>query len=118
MSTPDKDLPVVGWMRCHPNGDTSGEYLNDQCIEEVRKSSGAWAPLCSHTAATAIIDDLRARLEVAEAQRQAGAQLSNIAFNWAQRCGRVLTSDDCTLLDKCRKQWDAGAIDTAMKAGG
>jgi hypothetical protein len=37
----------------------------------------------------------------------AGTKLANIAFNLAQRPGEPLTSDDCALLDKCRKEWDA-----------
>lgn len=41
------------------------------------------------------------------AKLNAGAQLANVAFNWAQRCGYTLTSDDCAMLDKLRKQWDA-----------
>ena len=35
-----------------------------------------------------------------------GGQLANIAFNWAQKPGYVLTSDDVVMLDKLRRQWD------------
>jgi hypothetical protein len=38
--------------------------------------------------------------------RSVGAQLANVAFNWAQRPGHVLTGDDAALLDKLRRQWD------------
>lgn len=44
---------------------------------------------------------------MSEALRQAGRQLANVAFNWAQRCGHTLTGDDVALLDKLRKEWDA-----------
>src|SRR6218665_2378594 len=37
--------PILGWVRVHPNGEPSGEYLADACIEEVRKRSGQWIPL-------------------------------------------------------------------------
>lgn len=35
-----------------------------------------------------------------------GAQLANVAFNWAQQPGYTLTSDDCAMLDNLRKKWD------------
>lgn len=35
-----------------------------------------------------------------------GATLANVAFNFAQKAGYTLTSDDCAMLDKLRKQWD------------
>lgn len=38
--------------------------------------------------------------------RQVGRQLANVAFDLAQRPGHALTSDDCALLDRLRKQWD------------
>jgi len=37
-------LPVA-WVRCHPDGSLTTEYLSDQVIEPVRKASGAWLPL-------------------------------------------------------------------------
>ncbi len=36
----------------------------------------------------------------------AGQQLSNVAFNWAQSEGRVLTAADCAMLKKLHQQWD------------
>lgn len=38
---------ILGWLRLHPSGEPSGEYLTDACIEEVRKRSGQWVPLVS-----------------------------------------------------------------------
>lgn len=45
-----------------------------------------------------------------------GVQLANVAFNWAQQCGHTLTSDDCAMLDKLRKQWDAAPPVPAARA--
>lgn len=36
----------------------------------------------------------------------AGALLANVAFNWAQQIGHVLTPDDAAMLDKLRREWD------------
>lgn len=38
-----------------------------------------------------------------------GQQLSNVAFNWAQNEGRVLTAADCAMLADVRRQWDEAA---------
>jgi len=35
----------VAFVRRHPSGELSAEYLHANCIEEVRKRSGAWVPL-------------------------------------------------------------------------
>lgn len=35
-----------------------------------------------------------------------GAQLANVAFNWAQSAGRTLSGNDAEMLDSLRKQWD------------
>ena len=45
--------------------------------------------------------------EVSDELVSVGGQLANVAFNWAQRAGHVLTGDDVAMLDKLRKQWDA-----------
>lgn len=37
---------------------------------------------------------------------QVGRQLANVAFDLAQMPGHALTSDDCALLDRLRKQWE------------
>lgn len=66
---------------------------------------------------------------MADALREAGNQLANLAFNWAQQPGYTLTSDDVALLDKLRRQWDDARaalaappgwqpIETAPKDGG
>lgn len=49
--------------------------------------------------------------QAAEAKRRVqiervGAQLANVAFNWAQTPGRASTEDDAEMLDSLRKQWD------------
>jgi hypothetical protein len=53
--------------------------------------------------------DLDALQAAAEARNLAGAQLANVAFNWSQQMGYVLTSDDCMMLDKLRREWDANS---------
>ena len=35
-----------------------------------------------------------------------GAELANVAFNFAQKVGHTLTRDDAELLDSLRKKWD------------
>lgn len=47
---------------------------------------------------------------------QIGAQLANVAFNWAQHTGHTLTAEDCAMLDKLRKQWDAARAQAAPQA--
>jgi len=46
----------------------------------------------------------------AERMRTVGTRLSNVAFNLAQRCGHTIDSDDVSILDGLRKQWDALTI--------
>jgi hypothetical protein len=41
--------------------------------------------------------------------RAVGAQLSNVAFNWSQRPGYVITESDCAMLRELREAWD-GAL--------
>ena len=36
----------------------------------------------------------------------AGGELANVAFNFAQKAGHTLTSDDVAMLDSLRKKWD------------
>jgi hypothetical protein len=48
----------------------------------------------------------RLRHELAKARRT-GGRLANVAFNLAQRCGHTLDSNDVSILDSLRKQWDA-----------
>ncbi len=36
-----------------------------------------------------------------------GATMANVLFNFAQKTGYTLTSDDTALFDKLRKEWDA-----------
>jgi hypothetical protein len=51
--------------------------------------------------------ELAASREREARMRGIGGQLSNVAFNLAQRPGEPLSSDDCSMLDRLRKQWDA-----------
>jgi hypothetical protein len=39
--------------------------------------------------------------------KDVAAQMANVLFNLAQKCGHTLTSDDCMLFDNLRMQWDA-----------
>lgn len=48
----------------------------------------------------AAADALRTRLA-------AGSMLANVAFNWAQRPGYVLTAEDCEMLRTLQREWDA-----------
>lgn len=41
---PDPPTPIA-WVRVHPDGTYTDEYLPDRMIEQVRKDSGAWVPL-------------------------------------------------------------------------
>ncbi len=45
---PDPPNPVA-WVRVHPDGTYTDEYLPDRVIERVRKESGAWVPLVAMT---------------------------------------------------------------------
>ena len=54
---------------------------------------------------------VEAMTQAAEAKRRVqiervGAQLANVAFNWAQQLGRPITDQDTEMLDSLRKQWD------------
>ncbi|MDI1301995.1 MAG: hypothetical protein PSX71_08830 [bacterium] len=50
------------------------------------------------------------RIAELEAVAAIGKMLSNVAFNWAQQCGRALTSDDCSALDSVRKEFDRAML--------
>lgn len=39
-------------------------------------------------------------------REQVGRQLANIAHNWKQRPGHVLTAADCLMLERLQKEWD------------
>jgi hypothetical protein len=45
--------------------------------------------------------------QLTDEARHVAAQMVNVLFNLAQRAGHTLTSDDCALFDKLRKEWDA-----------
>lgn len=124
--------PVV-----YPDADLSAGLSTDGVLvcgsPESIKRVGRW-----HHAATAVVPYLQAELEQAridakqptapaapaadvreseDAARLAiGAQLSNVAFNWAQRPGYTLTDADVALLDKLRKEWDAARASKGGKA--
>lgn len=51
--------------------------------------------------------DLDALQALAEERDSVGAQLANVAFNWSQKMGYALTSDDCEMLNRLRREWDA-----------
>lgn len=46
----------VAWVRRHPDGALSAEYLRNEAIEPVRKESGAWIPMITTTQAQAYTD--------------------------------------------------------------
>lgn len=79
------------------------------------------APCARHCESTAYEIELRRlRAELAASRerearmRDIGGQLSNAAFNLAQRPGEPLSSDDCSMLDRLRKQWDAALAEGAQ----
>jgi hypothetical protein len=46
----------VAWVRRHPDGALTAEFLEDEAIELVRKQSGAWQPLITTAQAEAYAD--------------------------------------------------------------
>lgn len=44
-----------------------------------------------------------------DATKQIGAELANVAYNWAQSPGRILTLQDCEMLKELSERWDAAA---------
>ena len=46
----------VAWVRRHPDGALTAEYLENEVISEVRKQSGAWLPLITTDQAEAYAD--------------------------------------------------------------
>lgn len=65
----------VAWVRKHPNGKFTGEYLSDGAIEDLRKESGAWVPLYPVSCKTATMTDKKAQILVAEGADQVGVVL-------------------------------------------
>lgn len=41
-----------------------------------------------------------------------GAEFANLAFNWAQNPGHVLTARDCEMLRETQKRWDDAVAET------
>lgn len=93
----------VFWYRPRSDGGYEGPIHND-AIEDVRKRSGSWIPLY----AAPVSQPAPAASDKTVA---IGAQLANVAFNWANRVGHTLTGDDVALLDSLRKKWDAALSD-------
>lgn len=52
----------------------------------------------------------------APARADIGAEMANVMFNFAQRAGHTLTSDDAVLFDKLRKRWDAAPAQAPVAA--
>ena len=50
--------------------------------------------------------EIRSALEGQTQMKNTGSLLSNVAFNWAQHPGKVLSQDDCDNLKTLQKQWD------------
>lgn len=48
-----------------------------------------------------------AALKQVEGLRDSGRQLSNAAYNLAQKVGYMITEQDCEMLSDLRKRWDA-----------
>lgn len=47
-SQPQERGEAVAWVRCHPDGTLTTEFLADAAIEPVRRNSKAWIPLYLH----------------------------------------------------------------------
>jgi len=41
-----------------------------------------------------------------QSARKVGRQFANIAHNWKQRPGHVLSAADCLMLERLQKEWD------------
>ena len=58
----------VAWVRRHPDGTLTAEFLEDAVISPTRKQSGAWMPMITTTQAEAYADArVREALEEAAA---------------------------------------------------
>ena len=122
-------LEVVAQVVIDPNGSNKRVIFHStKALHELP----VWTKLSVTADAQAIIDELKegahkdgllrvryaAKIE-RQAQRigelegllraigEAGRQLSNAAYNLAQREGHELTKCECALLSSLRKQWDA-----------
>jgi len=63
---------VVAWVRWHPDGALSSEFIADDIIEPIRRNSGAWLPMIIQptTSITAAeLDALRERISQLESER-------------------------------------------------
>lgn len=63
----------VAWVRKHPDGDLTTEYLSNGSIEDLRKRSGAWVPLYTSSCKTAAFEmpnGLKAAIAQAKDQGQ------------------------------------------------
>lgn len=50
--------------------------------------------------------DLDSLQALADERNSAGEQLADVAFNWSQQPGYTITSADCEMLNRLRRQWD------------
>lgn len=82
----------------------------------VKHPDTAWIEAASPDRIARLIAALREAREDAERLRNAGALLSNIAFNLKQHPGRAITADECETLARVQKQWDDAARNATKDA--
>lgn len=84
----------VAWVRKHPDGTLTGEFLPDSAIEACRTTSGAWEPLYTKAAAARALEHSRSVLEhnaeLVALRNSLRAALEFIAernsSEWPERC--------------------------------
>lgn len=87
---------AVAWVRRHPDGALTAEFLEDAVIEPVRRNSGAWVPLYAAAPALADLTDaqkaapeLLDALEKCEAVLRANKKLNGTHFPHAEDAARA-----------------------------
>jgi hypothetical protein len=90
----DSDLKEISWAK--GKMPAPGTKLYTQPAPEVQASHGAVA-LSASLLGT-------------------GSTMANVLYNFAQKCGKVITKSDAELFDKLRKGWDVGVRATPASA--
>ncbi|WP_341714489.1 hypothetical protein [Limnobacter sp.] len=70
--TPCKPIQAepVAWVRRHPDGALTAEFLEDAVIEPARKKSGAWVPLYNHPAPAVMQEPVHFRAVICKEQQE------------------------------------------------
>lgn len=70
VNSQDKQAEPVAWVRRHPDGALTAEFLEDALIEPVRKKSGAWVPLYTHPAPAVMQEPVHFRAVICKEQQE------------------------------------------------